>query len=51
MSDRTKKEKRRQPSPVPATHDRRSRKRARGPEEALFEHAPKAPDGVSGNWE
>ena len=46
-----KPEERRGPSPVPLTHDRRSRKRARGAEEELFPHAPTAPDGISGNWE
>ena len=46
-----KQEKRREPSPVPNTHDRRSRKRARGSEEEMFPNAPKAPDGISGNWE
>ena len=51
MSDQVKNEKRREPSPVPNTHDRRSRKRARGGEEELFPNAPKAPDGISGNWE
>ena len=69
MSDRMKEkpEKRRKPSPVPNTHDRRSRERAqigqqvpdgrrsreraRGNEEQIFENAPKAPDGISGNWE
>ena len=52
MADRMKqkKQERRAPPPVPKTHDRRSRKRARG-EEEIFEHAPKAPDGVSGSWE
>ena len=48
---REKKEERREPSPVPLTHDRRSRKRTRGEEEELFRSAPKAPDGISGNWE
>ena len=43
-------EKRREPSPVPLTHDRRSRTRARGDEEQPFENPPKAPDGISGNW-
>ena len=53
MSGRMKEkpEKRRKPSPVPNTHDRRSRERARGNEEQIFENAPKAPDGISGNWE
>ena len=45
---REKKEERRAPSPVPNTHDRRSRKRARGDEETIFENAP---DGISGDWE
>ena len=53
MSDRMKRREdgRREPPPVENTHDRRSRKRARGHEEQIFENAPKAPDGVSGNWE
>ena len=51
MSDRMKKEKHREPSPVPNTHDRRSRKRARGKDEEMFPNAPKAPDGISGSWE
>ena len=46
-----KPEKRRKPSPVPNTHYRRSRERTRGNEEQIFENAPKAPDGISGNWE
>ena len=46
-----KKEKHREPSPVPNTHDRRSRKRARGKDEEMFPNAPKAPDGISGSWE
>ena len=45
-----KPKKRREPSPVPLAHDRRSRKRARGDAEEQFPRAPKAPDGVSGNW-
>lgn len=48
---REKKEERREPSPVPLTHDRRSRRRARGDEETIFENAPTAPDGISGDWE
>lgn len=53
MPDRMKQKnrERREPPPVENTHDRRSRKRARGGEEEIFEHAPKAPDGISGNWE
>lgn len=50
MSDRMKKEPRLEPPPVPNTHDRRSRTRARGDEEQPFENPPKAPDGISGNW-
>ena len=49
MKERKKPE-RREPSPAESQHDRRSRKRARGHEEEIFEHAPKAPDGISGNW-
>lgn len=49
MSDRMKKrDKRRAPPPVENTHDRRSRERAK--DEEPFPHAPKAPDGISGNW-
>ena len=40
----------REPSPVPNTLDRRGRERSHG-EEQVFENAPKAPDGVSGDWE
>ena len=46
-----KKKARRAQPPVEATHDRRSRKRARDEEEEPFPHPPKAPDGISGNWE
>ena len=45
-----KPKKRREPSPVPLAHDRRSRSRAGGDEEKMFPRAPKAPDGISGNW-
>ena len=50
MKNDREEEKRREPSPVPLTHDRRSRRRAGGDEEETFPRAPKAPDGVSGNW-
>ena len=49
MSDRIKRKKKlRQPSPVENTHDRRSRERAQ--KNDAFPDAPKAPDGVSGDW-
>ena len=53
MADRMKDKPKtwREPPPVSNTHDRRSRKRARGSEEEMFKDAPKAPDGISGNWE
>ena len=43
-----KKNKRREAPPVESTHDRRSRERAK--DDAVFPSAPKAPDGVSGDW-
>ena len=43
-----KKQPRREPPPAPSTHDRRSRDRAQNADP--FPNAPKAPDGVSGNW-
>jgi hypothetical protein len=39
---------RREAPPVENPHDRRSRERAKGDDP--FPRAPKAPDGISGNW-